>query len=111
MASASRPRRAPSSASSSGCDAPSRNEKLEWACSSAYGVVPVRRVVLGSYGWRLRDHAGLSPPLAQLGRLPVTRVSVGPSERRFSSSRQGMAGLLKPTGRLYRTDVRSATGV
>src|SRR5262249_50445910 len=105
MASASRPRRAPSSASSSGCDAPSRNEKLECACSSAYGTVPFRRVTRASYGWRVCDHAGLSPPLAQFGRF----AGLSPDSRR-SSSRHGMAGLLKPTAGRYRTGVRFCNG-
>src|SRR5947207_4844730 len=105
MANASRPRRAASSANSSGCDAPSRNEKFEWECSSAYGTDPVRRCTAGTNGWRLRDHAGLSPPLAHGGRF-VGR----PSLRRRSSSFQGMAGLLKPTLRDYRTGVRPARG-
>src|SRR5256885_16253171 len=103
MARASRPRRAASSASSSGCDAPSRKLKLEWQCSSAYGTDPRTRCTAGTYGWRLRDHAGLSPPLAYGGRF-VGR----PSLRRRSSSFQGIAGLLKPTPGGYRTGVRLA---
>ncbi len=36
---ASKPSRTASSTSSSGWEAPSRNEKFEWQCSSAYGTV------------------------------------------------------------------------
>src|SRR5207237_8799906 len=94
---------------------PSRNEKFEWECSSAYGTDPVRRSTAGTNGWRLRDHAGLSPPLAYGGRFvgrpaaPRTGFTT-PSLRRRSSSFQGMAGLLKPMSRGYRTSVRLARG-
>src|SRR3954452_2782967 len=116
MASASSPSLAASSASSSGCDAPSRNEKLEWQCSSAYGTEPLRRSTVGTNGWRLRDHAGLSPPSASggtfVGRPSLFRGTgfTTPSLNRRSSSFHGIAGLLNPMRRGYRTLVRLASG-
>jgi hypothetical protein len=50
----------------------------------------------GWYGNRLRDHAGLSPPLAASGWLRGR-----PSESRRSSSCHGMSGLVKPTAGWY----------
>ena len=83
-------------ASSSGCDAPSRNEKLEWQWSSAYGTVPATRVTVASNGWRLRPHAGLSPPAFHDG-VPGARPSrpMRPDSA-ASSSLHVHDGLLKP---------------
>src|SRR5581483_2861588 len=84
---------------------PSRKLKFEWQCSSAYGTEPLRRCTWDSNGWRLRDHAGLSPPFAEGGTFegrPATRRS----ESRRSISDQGITGLLNATRRVYRTCVR-----
>ena len=107
-ASASRPRRDASSASCSGWLAPSRNEKLLWQCSSAYGTCPVSgrmsgRVMsgsrVGSKGCRLRLSAGPSPPPFHDG-LPGARPSFRRARSRpessASTSPQGISGLLKP---------------
>src|SRR3954470_15114147 len=98
MASASRPSRAASEASSSGCEAPSRNEKLEWQCSSAYGTPPSRRSTPSAWnGCRRRLHAGPSPPAFHEG-LPGARPSrPGLPESAASSSLHVHDGLLKPT--------------
>src|SRR5262245_9954406 len=113
MARASNPNRAASSTSSSGWDAPSRKLKFEWQCSSAYDTRP-RSVAAGggsvswdggSYGRRLRDQAGLSPPSPPGGWLGSR-----PSDSRASSSAHGTFGLLHPTPLPYRTYVLVDTG-
>src|SRR5204863_4454598 len=91
------PSRAACSISSSGCDAPSRKLKLEWQCSSYHSWAASVRVTVGWYGWRLRDHAGLSPPSIPAGR-PPSPGSAGCQDNRCSSSRHGIGGLLHPTG-------------
>jgi hypothetical protein len=89
------PSRAACSISSSGCEAPSRKLKLEWQCSSNHGSAVVSLVTYAWYGWRLRDHAGLSPPSIPAGRPPSVG-SRGCQESRRSSSRHGIAGLFHP---------------
>ncbi|MBW3668180.1 MAG: hypothetical protein KY443_03105 [Actinobacteria bacterium] len=50
----------------------------------------------GMYGWRLRDHAGLSPPFAESGWLGRR-----PSDKRRSNSCHGMPELVNPTPEEY----------
>ncbi len=105
MANAFNPNEAATSANSSGCAAPSKNEKLERQCNSAYGTTDTARDTSDSKGCRLAPSAGPSPPPFQ-----ATDDGARPLERRASNSLHGMAGLVNPIGREYRTYVRIGSG-
>ena len=87
IASPCSPSRIASSTRWSGPLAPSRKLKLEWQCSSAYGVTgPSGRATSTRVRLRLRVEIGASGSWGVLTR----------PERRFSSSPQEIGGLLQP---------------